>query len=115
MYKLSYAEIMEGDCVQARSREHEALDEAIVLMSEAETKGPGSPEALRAIQSIQRLWAFFIEDLNRPSNELATALRADLISIGLWAIAEADRILGDPSKSFASLIDINKKIRDGLQ
>jgi flagellar protein FlaF len=115
MYKLSYAEIMDGDCAQARSHEREALDEAIALMTEAEARGPGSPETLKAIQHIQQLWAFFIQDLTQPENELAEALRADLISIGLWAIAEADRILGDPSKSFATLIEVNAKIRDGLQ
>ena len=100
----------------ARSREREvALDQAIALMTAAEAKGPGSPETTKAIQYIQQLWAFFIQDLTEPENELAEALRADLISIGLWAIAEADRILGDPSKSFATLIEVNTKIRDGLQ
>jgi flagellar protein FlaF len=114
MYKLSYAEIMEGDCQTARAREQSALDRAIELMRLAEAKGRGSAEASEAIQYVQKLWMFFIQNLAHPDNELGAALKDDLISIGLWAIAEADRILADGSKSFAPLIDINKTIRDGL-
>ena len=114
MYKLSYAEIMEGDLRAARAREQVALDRAIELMKVAETKGPHSPEANEAIQYVQKLWTFFIENLTDPNNELAAALKGDLISIGLWTIAESDRILADQSKGFSALIDVNKTIRDGL-
>ena len=57
---------------------------------------------------------FFIENLSRPDNELAGTLKKDLISIGLWAIAELDRVLAGNSKSFSPLIDVNAAIRDGL-
>jgi flagellar protein FlaF len=114
MYKMSYAEVMEGSASEARQRERSALDHAIELMRLAEEKGARSPEANEAVQYVQRLWQFFIENLADPNNELATGLKQDLISIGLWAIAESDRILSDSSKSFATLIDINKTIRDGL-
>lgn len=114
MYKLSYAEIMESDCRTSRAREQEALDRAIELMRLAESKGTPSPEANEAIQYVQKLWSFFIENLTDPNNELADGLKDDLIAIGLWAIAEADRILADKSKSFGPLININTAIRDGL-
>ena len=114
MYKLSYAEIMESDCREARAREQVALDHAIELMRLAETKGAASPEANEAIQYVQKLWTFFIENLTDPNNELAGGLKNDLISIGMWAIAEADRIHADRSKSFSPLIDVNTSIRDGL-
>lgn len=114
MYKMSYAEIMEGDAREARAREREALDRAIDLMHRAEAKGNQSPEAAEAIQYVQKLWTFFIENLTDPHNELSGSLKSDLISIGLWTIAEADRILVDGSKNFTSLIDVNKTIRDGL-
>ncbi len=116
MYKMSYAEIMDGDCAErALATRREAFDRAIELMTAAEAKGARSPETTEAIQYVQKLWTFFIENLTDPNNELAAALKHDLISIGLWAIAEADRVLADPSKSFAALIDVNKTIRDGLQ
>jgi len=115
MYKLSYTEIMDDGSREARAREQVAFDRVIDMMNIAELKGTRSPEAIEAIQHVQKLWVFFIENLTDPHNELANALKGDLLSIGVWAIAEADRILADPSKSFASLIDVNKAIRDGLK
>lgn len=114
MYKMSYAEIMEGDAREARAREREAFDRAIELMRNAEANGKQSPETVEAIQYVQKLWTFFIENLTDPHNELSGSLKSDLISIGLWTIAEADRVLVDGSRSFSSLIDVNKTIRDGL-
>ena len=115
MYKMSYVEVMEGDTREARAREQVAIDRAIELMRAAEAKGTRSAEANEAIQYVQKLWTFFIENLTDPHNELASELKKDLISIGLWTIAESDRILADPSRSFSSLIDVNKAIRDGLE
>ena len=55
------------------------------------------------------------ETTSTPTGEqVAANLKQDLISIGIWTIAESDRILSDSSKSFSTLIDINKTIRDGL-
>lgn len=114
MYKFSYAEILDDGGQEARGREQLALDHAIELLNVASTSGINSPEALTAINYIQNLWSFLIEDLANPENALAAQLRADLISIGLWVIREADRVLRDPSKTFAALIEVNKSIRQGL-
>jgi len=115
MYKFSYAEILEDDVHQARAREQAAIDRAIELMTIAEERGRQSPEATEAVGYVQKLWSYLIKDLVDPGNELAEALKADLISIGLWAIKEADRILNDPSKNFIALIEVNKTIRNGLK
>jgi flagellar protein FlaF len=114
MYKMSYAEIMEGSARAQREREKEALDRAIALMTAAEAKDPNSSEVSDAVAYVQKLWTFFIENLSDPRNELSDPLRRDLIAIGVWAVAESDRILTNPSKSFTALIDVNKMIRDGL-
>jgi flagellar protein FlaF len=114
MYKMSYAEVMASGARAARDREKEALNHAIALMSAAQEKGGASPEATEAVAYVQKLWTFFIENLADPHNDLGASLKQDLISIGLWAIAESDRVLADPSKGFAALIDVNKTIRDGL-
>jgi flagellar protein FlaF len=114
MYKLSYAEIMEGDPREARAREQVALDHAIDLMKIADAKGSASPEALQAVEYVQKLWTFFIQNLTDPTNELGASLKRELISIGIWTIAEADRVLAQKSKGFSALIDVNKTIRDGL-
>jgi flagellar protein FlaF len=114
MYKMSYAEIMEGGARVAREREKSALDRAIALMTAAEAKATDPNDVADAVVYVQKLWTFFIENLSDPRNELNDDLKRDLIAIGVWAVAESDRILANPSKSFSALIDVNKMIRDGL-
>jgi flagellar protein FlaF len=115
MYKMTYAEIIEGDCRQARADEQQAFNQAIAMMEEAEGKDIAAPEVFAAVQNIQKLWVFLIESLSDPANELAPSLKKDLISIGIWAIREADRVLSSPGKGFAALIEVNRSIRDGLR
>lgn len=115
MYKFSYAEILEDDVREARAREQAALDRAIELMTIAQERGFQSPEANEAVGYVQTLWGYLIKDLVDPGNELAENLKADLISIGLWAIKEADRVVNDPSKNFLALIEVNQTIRNGLK
>ena len=114
MYKMSYAEIMEGPARTQRDSERAALDRAIALMTAAEAKEVDSTEVNDAVAYVQKLWTFFIENLSDPRNELNDELKRDLIAIGVWAVAESDRILANPTKSFSALIDVNKMIRDGL-
>ncbi len=114
MYKVSYSEILDDKAETVRGREVAAIDRAIELMRLAETRPHTSPEAREAVTYLQRLWTFFIEDLCHPDNALAEPLKEDLISIGIWTIAEADRILSDEERPFAPLIDINTAIREGL-
>lgn len=115
MYRMSYDEILEGDSREGRSRERLVLDRGIELMRLAESEGPRSGEALEAIAYVQKLWGFLIRDLADPGNHLPAPLKGDLISIGLWCIAEADRLLNEKVTSFAALIDVNTNIRDGLK
>lgn len=115
MYRYSYAEILEDSSETTRSREQMALDHAIELLKAAEAKGPNSTEARDAIEFIQKLWNFLIEDLVNPNNALAESLRGDLISVGIWVIREADRILNEPGRTMRALIEVNASIRDGLR
>ena len=94
MYKMTYAEIIEGDCRQARANEQQAFNQAIAMMQEADGKDITAPEVFAAVQNVQKLWVFLIENLSDPANELAPALKKDLISIGIWAIREAGRFVG---------------------
>jgi len=55
-----------------------------------------------------------VQDLSSSGNGLPEKLRADLISIGLWIIKEADRIRQDKSTDVAELVTINTIIRDAL-
>lgn len=115
MYKVSYDEIMQDDAQTLRANEQAAIDHAIDLMTKAQATGAATEEVTEAIDFVQKLWAFFIENLCDPGNSLDQGLKNDLISLGLWMISEADRILTDQSRGFATLIDINTTIRDGLK
>ncbi|WP_425284352.1 flagellar biosynthesis regulator FlaF [Methylocapsa palsarum] len=56
-----------------------------------------------------------IEDLTAADNDLPEALRANLVSIGLWIIKETDLIRCGSSENFCGLIEICATIRDGLK
>jgi flagellar protein FlaF len=115
MYQLSYDEIMADASGEARSREYTALDRVIGLLRKAEKQDRQSPEAIEALDVLQRLWSFLITDLSDPDNALAEGLKKDLISIGIWNISEAGRLLAEPVRSFAAIIQVNENIRDGLK
>lgn len=115
MYRMSYAEIADDDSQERRSREVMAFDHGIDLLTRAQANGARSAEATEAARYVQQLWGFLISDLADPGNSLADAVRTDLISIGLWVMREADRVLTGASENFSGLIDVNRSVRDGLR
>lgn len=115
MYKFSYAEVLDDAGDERRGREVMAIDHGIELLRQADLSNVMEPSTRDALLYIQQLWGFFIRDLADSDNALAEPVRADLISIGLWVIREADRILAGASTDLAGLIDINRTIRDGLK
>lgn len=115
MYQLSYDEILADAGGEARSREYTALDRVVGLLRRAENRERRAPETIEALDILQRLWSFLIKDLSDPDNALAEPLKTDLISIGIWNISEADRLLAEPDRSLSAIIEINENIRDGLK
>jgi flagellar protein FlaF len=114
MYQFSYAEVLDETPKGARERERLAIAHSIELLEAAEQKGVRSREAIEALLFVRRLWAVFIEDLAEADNDLPKALRADLISIGLWIIREAEQIRLEKSSNFRGIIEVSQSIRDGL-
>jgi len=115
MYRFSYAEILEDASDGCRERERLAFDRAIDLLKAANSAPPNAPERSDAISFVQRLWTILIEDLMSSENGLPEALRAQLVSIGLWVMKEADLVRRGDSQNFTALIEINTMIRDGLK
>ncbi len=115
MYRFSYAEVLEETPQTARERERLAIEHSIELLKTAQQAGPNSREAVEAIYFIRKLWAFFIEDLAKADNDLPKQLRADLISIGIWVMKEAEDIRLGNSTNFKGLIDVSELISGGLQ
>ena len=115
MYKFYYGEVLDEVPKQARDNERSALERSIELLNIAEQKGVRSVEAVEALHFVRRLWGIFIEDLARADNGLPQKLRADLVSVGLWVMREAEEIRQGRSKDFKGLIDVSRTISEGLR
>lgn len=115
MYQFSYAEILEDSPQDARMRERQAMERAIELLELGQQKGVRSMEAAESLNYLNRLWHLFIDDLAKPENDLPEALRAELISIGIWITNEVNRMRLGKSDNFGGLIEICTIIRDGLR
>lgn len=114
MFNLSYATTMDDICPDERMNEVEAINIVLEKLELAREKGLHSRETVEALYYTRRLWGYFLESLSDDSNELSTALRAQLISIGIWMIKETERLRKDESQSLDPLIQINSIIRDSL-
>jgi flagellar protein FlaF len=115
MYKFYYNEVLDESPKEGRAHERTALERSIALLQEAQKKGPQSRESIEAIYFVRKLWGIFIEDLAKPENGLPPKLRADLVSVGLWVMREAEEIRQGRSSNFAGLIDVSRTIAEGLQ
>ena len=115
MYQFSYAEVLDETPQGARERERQAIERSIELLEAAEKSGVRSREAIEAVLFVRRLWGVLIEDLAKPDNDLPQQLRADLISIGLWIMREAEQIRLEKSDNFKGIIEVSTAIRDGLK
>lgn len=110
----SYDAMIEDSGREARSREQQALDHGVGLLKRLRNGDLPASEEAEALLYIRRLWTFFVQDLASPRNGLPEKLRAELISIGLWIIKEADRIRQDKVGDIDELVAINIVIRDAL-
>lgn len=115
MYQFSYAEVQTDSVADAKDRERQLLSRSIDLLVAARDKGPRSMESVQAIHFLNRVWSNFVEDLGSEDNELPQELRANLISIGLWLLREAEEIRQGRSDNFEGLIEVSQIIRDGIQ
>lgn len=115
MNRSAYDEVVEDSSRDARQREEQALSHGIDLLRKAQARGIESEETKEALVFVRRLWTFLIEDLARAENGLPEALRAQLISIGLWVVKEADAIRSQNAGDLTQMIAVNVAIRDGLK
>jgi len=115
MYQFSYAEIQSDSVADARDREKQLLTRSIDMLIEARDEGPNSRQATEALLFMSRVWTHFIEDLGSPDNALPKDLRANLISIGLWLLREAEEVRQGRSDNVEGLIEVSQIIRDGMQ
>jgi flagellar protein FlaF len=114
MYQFSYAEVLDEVPKGARERERLAIEHSIELLRAAQQAGASSQQAIEAALYLRRLWSILIEDLAKAENDLPKQLRADLISVGLWVMREAEQLRLEQPASLDGLIEVSTAIRDGL-
>jgi flagellar protein FlaF len=115
MYQFSYAEVQTDSVADARDRERQLLSRSIDLLTEARAEGPRSAKAVEALHFMSRIWTTLLQDLGSAENELPGELRANLISIGLWLLREAEQVRLGNSDNFDGLIEVSQIIRDGIR
>lgn len=115
MYQFSYVEVLDEAPKQRRHQEREALKTSVELLRIAEKAGPKSRESIEALQYLRSLWAVLIEDLGQEDNQLPEKLRAELISIGIWLMREAEKLRKGETEEFSGLIEISEIISEGLK
>ncbi len=114
MYQDSYREVLDNASQTVRANERSAILHSIRLLEQAENAGPDSREAIDAILFLKRLWEFFLVHLAGEESRLPDQLRANLISVGLSILREAERIRDGEVREFGTLKEISQIIADGL-
>lgn len=115
MYQFSYADIQTDSVADAKDRERQLLSRSIDMLTAAAAAGAESREAVDALHFTARIWATLLEDLGSGENALPKELRANLISIGMWVLREAEDIRQGRTSDFQGIIEISQIIRDGIQ
>jgi flagellar biosynthesis activator protein FlaF len=110
----AYEAVVEDSGHEARGRERRALSLGIDRLERLQDERFNFEDLVESLLYVRRLWTIFIEDLAHPENGLPEKLRADIISIGLWVVKEADRLREERSNDVMQLIEINRMIRDAL-
>ena len=110
----AYEAVVEDSGYEARGRERQALSLGIDRLERLQKERFSTEDQVQSLLYVRRLWTIFIEDLAHPENGLPEQLRADIISIGLWVVREADRLREEKSNDVIQLIEINRLIRDAL-
>lgn len=114
MYMKLYEQVAEDTSDRIRNNEVRAIEHSIQLMKKAASSGMAPRETVEAVFFVNRLWGVMLEDLASRENELSDALRAKLISIGIWILRTTEDIRQSKVKSFDALISISQTIAIGL-
>lgn len=115
MFKATYLETVADAGPAARSREAELFDRLIDGLEAVRGAPPTDRGRIEALRRVQELWRFLIHDLSDDANALPQRLRADLVSIGLWTIKEADSLIAGRKQDLGPLVEILSIVRGGLR
>ena len=112
--RSAYYDVVADNPKRAREVEGAAFDRVIAKLEGARTAGWNSRTLHEALEALERLWSALLQDLAHPDNALPTALRAQLVSIGVWIMREIAGLRSATSRDLGGLIAVNAAIRAGL-
>ena len=96
----------------ASEREYRLLARANRMLED--TKETQSiADLYRAVLFNRQVWNTFLIDLTDERNQLPTALKGSLISIGIWVEKFSDQVC-DGDEPVDDLIEVNRSIMEGL-
>ena len=68
---------------------------------------------MTALDWNRRLWSVLATDCAQPGNALPDAVRANIISLGLWVNRHTSAVMAG-AETFEPLIDVNRAMMQGL-
>ncbi|MGI4745141.1 MAG: flagellar biosynthesis regulator FlaF [Janthinobacterium lividum] len=93
-------------------RETEAAAFAFVNRLLAEDGDPG--RRMRALAKNQQLWSMLLKDIGSSNNGLPEILKADLATVGFWAVRTSIAAMGD-DRPVTALMQVNDDMIAGLR
>jgi flagellar protein FlaF len=87
---------------------------AFGLCNDRLAKATDGRSRIEALARNHQLWSLLVRDLGSEGNRLPSALKDQLIGIGLWAMAYSNLAIVK-NISLQPLIEVNRNIGDGLR
>ncbi|MEO0501166.1 MAG: flagellar biosynthesis regulator FlaF [Pseudomonadota bacterium] len=96
-----------------RAAEYRLLAEVTGGLVAAQARATRDPALVAALDANRRLWTALALDCGQEGNRLPDALRAQIISLGLWVSRYASEVArGDGD--IDDLIAVNRSVMEGL-
>ena len=83
------------------------------LMTASELAATDIGGRMTALDWNRRLWSVLATDCAQPGNALPDAVRANVISLGLWVNRHTSAVMAG-AESFGPLIEVNRAMMQGL-
>lgn len=117
-YKSAYAaqgayQSMQTAAEDPRSREYRLFIQVTAQLERAAEEDEVNGTVGLALHDNRRLWNALMEDLSGDGNQLPKALKAQLISLGIWVNRHSSEVLRGEAH-VQPLIDVNRMIIGGL-
>lgn len=96
-----------------REAEYRLFGQVTHALIEAAEMPRTDPRVIAALDWNRRMWATFAADCASPDNQLPDSLRAQIISLSLWASSYASQVMRKGA-SLQPLIEVNRSVMQGL-